>query len=138
MNFKTQQKTSQMPEVNLVPMMDVLMTVLTFFILISMTLTGQQQALNVTLPDTQNGATNVKSADPLIVTLDNQGKLGVQSKVVTEAELIQQMQTYLTQNPQGAVLLKADRKVAYEQLAKLLGTLQKVGGERVSLAIDSN
>jgi len=138
MNFKTQQKSSQMPEVNLVPMMDVLMTVLTFFILISMTLTSQQRALNVTLPDTQNGAIDVKAPDPLIVALDTQGKLGVQDKVVTEAELIQRMQAYLTQNPQGSVLLRADRKVSYEQLAKLLGTMQKVGGEKVSLAIDSH
>jgi len=43
----------------------------------------------------------------------------------------------LAQNPQGAVLLKADRKVAYEQLAQLLGKMQKVGGDRVSLAIES-
>ncbi|NEQ28726.1 MAG: biopolymer transporter ExbD, partial [Microcoleus sp. SIO2G3] len=35
-----------MPEINLVPMMDVIMTILTFFIIVSMTLTNQQNAVN--------------------------------------------------------------------------------------------
>ncbi len=143
MRFKTQQKNSQPVDVNLVPMMDVLMTILTFFILVSMTLTGQQNALEVILPSTQAGTTEVKAPDPMIVVLNTQGQIAVQTDTsqtnsVTETELAQQMQSYLTQNPQGVVLLKADRKVSYEQLAKLLGTMQQVGGERVSLAIESN
>jgi len=45
-----------MPELNLVPMMDVvILTVLTFFIIISMTLTGQQQSVGITLPSTDAG-----------------------------------------------------------------------------------
>ena len=52
-----------MPEVNLVPMMDVLMTILTFFIIISMTLSPQQRAAaadSVTAkPAAQSGATMI-------------------------------------------------------------------------------
>lgn len=137
MKFKTEQK-SQPLDVNLVPMMDVLMAILTFFIIISMTLTGQQKALDVVLPSTQAGTTEVKSPDPFVVALNTQGQIAAQGNTVTEAQLTEQIQTYLTQNPEGAVLLKADRQVSYEQLAKLLGTMQAVGGDRVSLAIDSN
>lgn len=54
---------------------------------------------------------------------------------MSETELAQQIQAYLAQNPQGAVLLKADRAVSYQQLAKVLETMQKAGGEQVSLAI---
>lgn len=138
MRFKLQQDDSQIPEVNLVPMLDVLMAVLTFFILIAMTLTNQQRALNVTLPSTQAGTAEVKAPEPMVVSLDLQGKIAVQDKIVTQADLSQQIQIYLTRNPAGAVLLKADRKVSYEQLAKLLGVMQQVGGERVSLAIEGN
>lgn len=137
MKFKLQQK-NQPIEVNLVPMMDVLMAILTFFIVVSMTLKGQQKALDVVLPSTQSGTTEVKSPDPFVVALNTQGQIAAQGKTVTETQLAEQIQTYLTQNPKGAVLLKADRQVSYEQLAKLLGTMQEVGGDRVSLAIDSN
>ena len=130
--------TSQMPEINLVPMMDVLMTILTFFIIISMTLTAQQQSVNIDLPSTNAGANTVKTPDPLVVGLTNQGTLEVANNPVTDAQLSQQMQAYLQKNPNGAVVLQADKKLPYEQVVQVLGKMRDVGGDRVSLAIDSN
>ncbi len=129
---------AQMPEINLVPMMDVLMTVLTFFIIISMTLTVQQKSLNIDLPSTNAGTNSVKTPDPLIVGLTNQGTLEVANNPVTEVQLSQQMQVYLQTNPNGAVVLQADEKLPYEQVVQVLGKMRDVGGDRVSLAIDSN
>ncbi|PSB35299.1 ExbD/TolR family protein [Chlorogloea sp. CCALA 695] len=130
--------TSQMPEINLVPMMDVLMTILTFFIIISMTMTAQQQSVNIDLPSTNAGANTVKTPDPLVVGLTNQGTLEVANNAVTDAQLSQQMQVYLQTNPNGAVVLQADKKLPYEQVVQVLGKMRDVGGDRVSLAIDSN
>lgn len=129
---------AQMPEINLVPMMYVLMTVLTFFIIISMTLTVQQKSLNIDLPSTNAGTNSVKTPDPLIVGLTNQGTLEVANNPVTEVQLSQQMQVYLQTNPNGAVVLQADEKLPYEQVVQVLGKMRDVGGDRVSLAIDSN
>lgn len=129
-------KQSTMIDINLVPMMDVILTILTFFILMSMTF-NSQQALNVTLPSTDAGAKELKLPDPMVVGLNAEGRTLLKGKPVTEVELAQQMQTYLTQNPEGSVLLRADQKVSYEQLAKLLGKMQSVGGEQVSLAVTS-
>lgn len=130
--------TSQMPEINLVPMMDVLMTILTFFIIISMTMTVQQQSVNIDLPSTNAGANTVQTPDPLVVGLTNQGTLEVANNPVTDAQLSQQMQAYLQKNPNGAVVLQADKKLPYEQVVQVLGKMRDVGGDRVSLAIDSN
>lgn len=130
--------TSQMPEINLVPMMDVLMTILTFFIIISMTLTAQQQSVNIDLPSTNAGANTVKTPDPLVVGLTNQGVLAIANNPVTDAQLSQQMQAYLQTNPNGAVVLQADKKLPYEQVVQVLGKMRDVGGDRVSLAIDAN
>ncbi|NEQ55108.1 MAG: biopolymer transporter ExbD, partial [Leptolyngbya sp. SIO3F4] len=49
MGLRTRQENKGVPEVNLVPMMDVLMTVLTFFVIISMELSGVQ-IFGVSLP----------------------------------------------------------------------------------------
>jgi biopolymer transport protein ExbD len=127
-----------MPEVNLVPMMDVVMTILTFFIIVSMTLTSQQSAVNIALPSANKGTSpQDTSKEPLIVGLDGQRQLIVGDKPVTEAELAQQMLSYLSKNPQGAVVLKADKNLAYEQVVQVLGKMRDVGGDRVSLAIES-
>jgi biopolymer transport protein ExbD len=137
MRFKSRQKVSQMPEVNLVPMMDVIMTILTFFIIVSMTLTNRQNAVNVTLPSSASGRTEQKTPDPLVVTLNQQGKLFLGKQQITEAELAKPMQAYLQKNPNGTVVLNADRKLPYEQVVKLLGAMRDIGGDRVSLAIEN-
>ena len=118
-------------------MMDVLMTILTFFIIISMTLTSQQ-GVDVTLPSADAGVSEQKTPDPLIVGLNQQGQLSLGTQTLTKDQLAQQMVNYLNNNPQGAVILKADSELPYKNVVKLLGTMREIGGDRVSLAIDSN
>ncbi|MCY7277583.1 MAG: biopolymer transporter ExbD, partial [Phormidesmis sp. CAN_BIN44] len=67
-----------------------------------------------------------------------QGEILLDDKTVSQAELSQRMQSYLVQNPKGAVILNAADKIPYEQVVKLLGTMRDVGGDRVSLAIEAN
>jgi biopolymer transport protein ExbD len=137
MRFKSQQKSSQMPDVNLVPMMDVIMTILTFFIIVSMTLTAEQGAVNVTLPSTGGaGVSKQKIPDPLVVSLSQQGQIFLENQPVSEAQLAVPIKAYLQQNPEGAVILKADKNLPYEKVLQLLGKMRDLGGDRVSLAID--
>ncbi len=131
---------SQVPEVNLIPMMDVLMTVLTFFIIISMGLTGQQ-LLNVRLPESVPGdgaveEPQVTQMDALVVGLDRDGNLLLDNETVAFNQLSQRVRTYFAQNPRGKLVLKADRTLAYSEVSGLLTDLRAIGGNRVSLAVE--
>jgi biopolymer transport protein ExbD len=131
---------SQVPEVNLIPMMDVLMTVLTFFIIISMGLTGQQ-LLNVRLPESVPGdgaveEPQVAQADALVVGLDKDGNLILDNQPTSFNRLSQRVRTYFAQNPNGKLVLKADRELTYSEVAGLLTDLRAIGGNRVSLAVE--
>ncbi len=133
--FDSQKKDSQIPEVNLVPMMDVIMTILTFFIIISMTMTDFQ-SVNVPLPRTEKGSSKEKVPEPMIVAMNGQGQILLKNQNTTSNQLAQEVVTYLNKHPKGVVVLKADRKLAYEKVVQILGTLRDVGGDRVSLAIE--
>src|SRR5689334_5081517 len=106
MRFKSQQKGSTMPEVNLVPMMDVIMTILTFFIIVSMTLTNYQ-GVDVALPSADRGTSKERPKDPLIVGVNRQGQMLLNNVTVNDTQLAQQIVTYFQQNPSGTVVLKA-------------------------------
>lgn len=136
MRFKSQQQRSQMPEVNLVPMIDVMMSVIAFFVILSMTLTIQQQSVDISLPSAEEGAKQQTTPDPLIVSIDRQGQVFIGNQSLQASELNQPVQAYLQGNPKGTVVLKADKKLPYEDVVRLLGTLQDIGGDRVSLAIN--
>lgn len=135
MRFNKGKQGSEMPHLDLVPLMDVILSVLTFFILASLSL-SRQQAVDVTLPSADAGAQQQTIPDPLVVGLNQQGQILLENKPSSEAELTQRMQSYLTNNTKGAVVLKADRKLPYEQVVKVLGRMRDIGGDRVSLAID--
>lgn len=136
MRFKSQRSSQELPEVNLVPMMDVLMVVLTFFIIVSMTLTGQQIA-NVQIPQTDGAGVETSDANKpaLVIGLTTDEEIILEDKPIDATQLATAMQEFLTENPDGIVLLKADRELDYSQVVQLLKTMRDIGGDRVSLAI---
>jgi biopolymer transport protein ExbD len=137
MRFRTQQTQSSIPSIQLIPMLNVIMGVLAFFVMTSMLLTTQE-GVNVQLPNTENTQTQPpEKPTPLIVQLKSQGQLVIGNQVISQEQLFEQIQTYLSQNPQGAVFLQADSQLPYEQVIQVLAQMRDVGGDRVSLAIES-
>ena len=135
---KRRQRESTVPEVNLVPMMDVLMTVLTFFIIISMNLTSQT-ILSVETPEAngENGdETQVDTIEPFVVGLNADGEILISDEPVDQSILREQMQAYYADNPEGYIRIKADRNLEYRDVNQFLITLRNLGGGRVSLAYE--
>jgi biopolymer transport protein ExbD len=130
-----------MTEINLIPMLDVLMAVLTFFIVISMTLTTGQNTIGVNLPQTDKSAQptvqNPKEPEPFIVGMNQQEQVLIQNKPVEKAQLDTQLKAYFQKSPQGVVVLQADKTLTYEKLTKVLGQIRAIGGDRVALALDA-
>ncbi|PIG94624.1 biopolymer transporter ExbD [Gloeocapsopsis sp. IPPAS B-1203] len=132
MRFK--QQHTAIPTINLTPMLNVMMATLAFFVLISMTLTNEQ-GVDIQLPVQNNAGPQQNTPEPLLVELNEQQIL-LDQQPVTKQQLLQQMQVYLQQNPQGSVLLQPDSELPYESVVQLLGDMRDVGGDRISLAID--
>ncbi|MCU0526851.1 MAG: biopolymer transporter ExbD [Elainella sp. Prado103] len=135
MRFKQQRRRSQLPEVNLVPMLDVLMVVLTFFIIVSMTLTTQQ-GLEVQLPSPEEAEPTEVEPQVAIVQLTPEGIIQFDDQPIEKSALTTQIKGFLAENPKGAVVLQAEEELPYEQVISLLGEMKAAGGDRVSLAIE--
>lgn len=136
MRFKHRQPNDKLPEINLTPMLNVMMGILAFFVMVTMMLTTEQ-GVQVQLPNAPNTNTfpPEELPDPLLVKLDLQG-ISLQNQPVTSEQLKQQMQVFLASQSRGFVVLQANPEVPYEQVIQLLGEMKDIGGDRVSLAID--
>jgi biopolymer transport protein ExbD len=133
-------RPSRIPEVNLVPMMDVLMTVLIFFVVISMGLTGVQ-INGVILPrsvsNTDEQITdNTDETKPFVIGLTAQRELILDGETIQLRNLSPRLKTYFQENPNGSIMLKADRTLPYDDIANLLDELRGIGGRQVSLAVE--
>ncbi len=136
MKFRAQQRSSSMPEMNLVPLMDVIMVILTFFIILSMTLTNFR-SVDIRLPQGQGKEpTQSSQNDRLMVGLNNQGQVLLQGKAIAQKQLEVAVSTYLAKNPTGIVVLQIDQQVPYQKVSQMLEVLRKLGGDRVSLAME--
>ena len=142
MRFKNKNNNSEMPTVDLIPMLNVMMAVLAFFVLISMTLATPNQGVDVQLPNEEDEVNqpeeNTQLPDLMVVELTPEVEIKVQEEIASQEELFTQMETYLAESDEGLVLLNANPQTNYEDVMQFLAKMRSVGGDRVSLAIVNN
>ncbi|MBD2653880.1 biopolymer transporter ExbD [Synechocystis sp. FACHB-383] len=140
--MKSRVRGARTPGINLVPMIDVLMSVLTFFVILTMSLTGRVIA-DLDPPEIAGGfakeealfpQTKVKAPN-LDVGLNRQGKVLLGGNIIQRDELLPAIATFLETNPQGEVRLTIDGQLNYQQVDNLLVQMVEVGGDRVLLVV---
>ncbi|MEL4896287.1 ExbD/TolR family protein [Crocosphaera sp. Alani8] len=140
MRFKSQKYHNSIPTIDLIPMLNVMMSVLAFFILVSMSLTTGPQGVKVDLPgDGKDTEIPIdKPSKNLIVTLKYDDSFSVSDydqKIQTIDQLKVIVQNHLTNQETGTVLLMADKTVSYKKIIGTLIELKQIEENRISLAI---
>lgn len=127
--------TSDSPDqdvrIELIPLIDVIFCILTFFILGAVTLT-RQNAITIDLPRAETGTTQMRQM--LIVSVDPNGQPYIEQEPVSLPELQQVLLNYQQVNPEGMIVLYAARATRYDSVVQVLDLLRSVGGDRVALA----
>jgi biopolymer transport protein ExbD len=124
-------------QIQIIPLIDVVFCILTFFILASLQFT-RQQSINIDLPQANTATSSVTpqtEREILPVTIDAVGQIYVEKNPVLREQLGGILKNYLTQNPKGTLVLYASRSATYNDVIEILDLLRQVGGDRVSLAI---
>jgi biopolymer transport protein ExbD len=122
---------NQEVRIEIIPLIDVIFCILTFFILGAVGL-SRQQAISLDLPKAKTGTPQMR--EMLVVSLDGTGQVYVEQQLVTPAQLLQAIQNYHQFNPTGLMVLHASRDASYNEVIQVLDTLRQVGGDRVALA----
>jgi biopolymer transport protein ExbD len=136
MRFKHRVQSGKMPEVNLIPMLNVMMGILAFFVMITMMLTNEQ-GVEVQLPAGENAPPPEDAPPPvLVVELNAQGQFFVEEEPFEQQQLESQLRFFLRQDEEAFVVLQADETLPYERVLQTLAELKAIGGDRVSLGIE--
>jgi biopolymer transport protein ExbD len=125
-------------QIQLIPLIDVIFCILTFFLLAALQFT-RQQAINIDLPKANSGTSPTSglqsNTNMLPVTIDAVGQIYVEKNTVGRDELAAILKKYVQENPNGVLVLNASRTATYNDVIETLDLLRQVGGDRVSLGI---
>ena len=119
-------------QIQLIPLIDVIFCILTFFLLAALQFT-RQQAISVDLPKA-NTSTTPQTQQRLIVTIDPVGQIYVEQQPINLDQLPGTLQSYFQANPKALMVLNASRTSSYDDVVQVLDTMRQVGGDRVALA----
>lgn len=122
---------SEEVQIQIVPLIDVIFCILTFFLLAALQLT-RQQSITVDLPKATTGATQMQ--DMLIVSVDSLGQTYIDQQPVSRSQLYENLLAYRQRNPNGLMVLYAPKLAIYDDVVQVLDLLRSVGGDRVALA----
>ncbi|MBW4679397.1 MAG: biopolymer transporter ExbD [Microcoleus vaginatus WJT46-NPBG5] len=122
---------SEEARIEIVPLIDVIFCILTFFILAALQLT-RQQAITVDLPKASTGQPQIRKM--LIVGLDPFGQAYIEQRRVNPNQLSQELLAYSSNNPEGLMVLYASKDAKYNDVVQVLDQMREVGGSRVALA----
>ena len=124
-----------MSEINVVPYIDVMLVLLIIFMVAAPLINPGQidlppvgQKLNATVAPLE---VQVRANGDL--TLVDRSRKPTDERRVNDRQLLQMLREAQGANPEQAVVISGDRKVAYEEVLRVLDALQRSGVKRVGL-----
>jgi biopolymer transport protein TolR len=114
-------------DINVTPLVDVMLVLLVIFILTAPLLTS---AIRLDLPQSK-AAQGGEAPESLSLSLTASGELFVNDKPTALAELPTELARLATQKPNLEVQLRVDQAVPYGQVLELMGLAQQAGLSRI-------
>ena len=123
-----------MAEINVTPMVDVMLVLLIIFMVSAPLLTV---GVPLDLPQTQ-AKTLDQDKEPLTVSVNTKGEVYLQNTEIPVEELVAKLKA-ITEARGGAddrIFVRADREVDYETVMKVMGRISAAGFRRVALVTE--
>jgi len=124
-----------MAEINVTPMVDVMLVLLIIFMVAAPMLTV---GVPLDLPQTQAKSINQDDKEPLQLSVDIKGKIFINNTEVEIGEVVAKLKA-ITDARGGAeerIYMRADKKADYGTVAKVMGLLSGAGFKRLALVTE--
>jgi biopolymer transport protein ExbD len=118
-----------MSEINVTPLVDVMLVLLVVFIVTAPLLTN---AIQVDLPETEQ-TQSPNDDDAVTVSVDAKGTIFVEKKQTAPEDLTRALQDLKLQRPEVSLFLQADDAARYGIVAKVMASIERSGVSRVSV-----
>ena len=123
MAFETRSQSSSISQINVVPLVDVMLVLLVIFMVTAPIL---QQGVSVQLPQAKAGALSGEE-EQLVVTIDKKGAVYLNDNAITIEQLGPKLEAVVRLKPDKQVFLRADRSVSYGEVVRVMAAVKSAG-----------
>lgn len=135
---RSRSKRRPMSEINVVPYIDVMLVLLIIFMVTAPML---MQGVKVDLPEASADPVENQDSEPLIVSIDAQGKLflnlGNEKQELELATIKDRVSKVMKRNPTKPVLIWGDETVPYGDVVTVMVALQQADAPSVGLVTEN-
>ena len=122
-------------DINVVPYIDVMLVLLVIFMISAPLMV---QGIQVNLPEASSEALPVKNNEPLIISIDQEGKIfleteSTKNQSLTLLELNSFVSKIFQASPNMQVVIRGDASVAYQRVMVVMAELQSAGASDIGL-----
>ncbi|ATX81938.1 Cell division and transport-associated protein TolR [Mariprofundus ferrinatatus] len=129
---KWSKDSEPMGEINVTPLVDVMLVLLIIFMVTAPLLT---QGVNVDLPDAESPAMQ-QNVEPLVVTIRADGAIFMQKLPIDIKQLAPRIKAMREQKPGLPVFIRGDAKTPYGRVAEVMSLLESAGIRKVGLVTE--
>lgn len=131
-SFSGNRGSAPMAEINVVPMVDIMLVLLVIFIITAPLLTN---AVKIDLPHASSEA-NLARADNIQLAIDADGRFYWDGEPLDREALLQRFHDAAQKQPSPELHLHADRNTRYEVIAELMSEAAKAGLDKIGFVTD--
>jgi outer membrane transport energization protein ExbD (TC 2.C.1.1.1) len=131
-SFDRGQGSAPMAEINVVPLVDIMLVLLVIFIVTAPLLS---HAVKIDLPKASSAPVEVRTP-PVQIAIDGQGQRFWADQPVSRADLRQRLAAAARRRPRPELHIRADRHTDYQALAELMSDAAKVGLDRIGFVTE--
>lgn len=132
MGFKSDSQDDVLSEINVVPLVDIILVVLIIFMVTAPMI--MNSSLNVNLP--KAGAGDATAPSKLNILIASDGRLSLDGKVVDELQIRETAEAEVQKNPEVQAIISADREVPHGRVVAILDTVKLAGVKKFAISID--
>jgi len=121
-----------MGEINVTPLVDVMLVLLIIFMVTAPLLT---QGVNVDLPEAEAPSLQ-QNIEPLVVTIRANGNIYIQKHDIDIKQLAPRIQAMRKAKPDLPVFIRGDAKTPYGRVAEVMALLESAGIKKVGLVTE--
>ncbi|PZD72629.1 Biopolymer transport protein ExbD [Acaryochloris thomasi RCC1774] len=118
-------------QINIVPMIDVIFAILTFFIVATLFL-NKSEGLPVNLPQASTAKPQISTK--VTVSIEPDGEIALNRKPLELDALEGQIRDMVTDEQKVTVIINADQQVGHGQVVAVMDRIRKIDGAKLAIA----